>query len=1249
MRASRCFAALVCVGLAASVARAGDWPVNGSIAVGGGTAVAASSDGYYGLLTLRYSGTSLVAERTDPVAAAVWGGVTLTTGLDTAGVQVIGSATDDGMRGGYFAWAETPSATQEVHVARVTALGGSALFGAVSRAGKDCHSPRLLKMASGVLVAYVNDTDGVQSNDPRTAGVIELALVADDGTVIKRAQLMAMHPDGQLQLIRDGSGGASIVWDVPPFVNSGLPMPAASATWAVRVDEDLVSVWERIDDDPLYARRGETAAVASDGAGGLWVAGRKSIGDAGTYSIADNGEFVMVNHLLSDGNYDWAPWVKALEWDAHEKRDYNVEPSPGVFYPASDTVFADYQTDQHSPRLVADGSGGVYVLAQDNRMHAALPAEDHLYAQHITSKGQLQWDANQTGGYFSGTITPVATPIPVYNKDYGWMEGAEVRNNGFPKQQHSADSASWWGYDTFEGNVLNAPFVSVWAEDTGGSWDINAVELDPDGGMQANADATWGSAPISIATGLAASPEIFTVVHERFGTYIVWTEAGNVRAAHFNFFEMWDLWRVNNAVGPGPDLFSPGPVTNLQAVPQPGWVDLSWLNPSAVNANKPFNDFDGVMIVRTTDGPALSPYDFPEDAWRDAGPAEAYADYSVEAGVTYYYTAFAYDTEFAQLNFSTPVWTSVRVPLGDVDDFQALGAGPNAIRLSWTNPSAADYAGLEIWRDDTVYPTAPYYAGPPPVPPVPGTATLVGRVLVTDPVPDSLMDTGLTPNTKYYYTAFPLDDPVGDPLATFGARDVAATVGGVSLFTATGRNGAVDLTWENPTVGPAAPDTFDGIVICRAEGSVAPTSPDDGPLTVLPIAGAIGQPGAHPDSGLTNGTEYAYAAFAAYTFDGDRVYAVPGASSAIPVDLDAPDPITNFTADNQALPYCIYLSWDPPDLSLDRNKDLWGLVITRKLGGYPTNPDDGVIVVFETLDSPGVGPLSSQWVDLGTDEDPLVIDGDPYYYAAWTFDAQLPPNLSVVAEATPPLPAVSDLEPEIIQGPTSAADDDSATIEWTARDFEGDMTGIVRWGLDATGDLPGHEIRWTTGASVSCPDSQQVTFDITGLKSGATYVYEVTVTDSAGQAVTAQGVPFTTSAPAVDTDGDGLPDAWENQYHDGTDPSDFWLLFDNANSDGDSDDDDDLEDFDGDGLWNMLEYWFGSDPHSADGDGDGISDIDEVMNGTDPGVSMWAGGHGAPLSEGDGCGSGGHAPLAWALVLTATFLALRRRRTAEAR
>lgn len=100
-----------------------------------------------------------------------------------------------------------------------------------------------------------------------------------------------------------------------------------------------------------------------------------------------------------------------------------------------------------------------------------------------------------------------------------------------------------------------------------------------------------------------------------------------------------------------------------------------------------------------------------------------------------------------------------------------------------------------------------------------------------------------------------------------------------------------------------------------------------------------------------------------------------------------------------------------------------------------------------------------------------------------------------------------------------------------------------------------------------------------------------------------------TAVFAIDTDHDGLTDEQElHIYY--TDP-------DNADSDGDGylDGDEVLAgysphmgsstrmhqfDYDGDGLNDWLEQWFGSDMAKADTDGDGYSDYDEVMEGYDP-------------------------------------------------
>ncbi len=88
-------------------------------------------------------------------------------------------------------------------------------------------------------------------------------------------------------------------------------------------------------------------------------------------------------------------------------------------------------------------------------------------------------------------------------------------------------------------------------------------------------------------------------------------------------------------------------------------------------------------------------------------------------------------------------------------------------------------------------------------------------------------------------------------------------------------------------------------------------------------------------------------------------------------------------------------------------------------------------------------------------------------------------------------------------------------------------------------------------------------------------------------------------SPEQDSDGDGLPDAWENNY--GLDPDD---------PEGDNGADGDP---DGDGLKNIVEYSLGTFPRNPDSDGDGLNDGDEVEAGTNPLVAD---------SDGDGLPDG---------------------------
>ena len=91
-----------------------------------------------------------------------------------------------------------------------------------------------------------------------------------------------------------------------------------------------------------------------------------------------------------------------------------------------------------------------------------------------------------------------------------------------------------------------------------------------------------------------------------------------------------------------------------------------------------------------------------------------------------------------------------------------------------------------------------------------------------------------------------------------------------------------------------------------------------------------------------------------------------------------------------------------------------------------------------------------------------------------------------------------------------------------------------------------------------------------------------------------------------DTDSDRLPDSWEYYYYrklssqGGETENKVGVYLWQEYADGELDSNPLIEDTDGDGLPDAVEYILDSDNHNWDTDGDGVGDLEEFLAGSDP-------------------------------------------------
>ncbi|MCX8007308.1 MAG: S8 family serine peptidase [Coriobacteriia bacterium] len=221
------------------------------------------------------------------------------------------------------------------------------------------------------------------------------------------------------------------------------------------------------------------------------------------------------------------------------------------------------------------------------------------------------------------------------------------------------------------------------------------------------------------------------------------------------------------------------------------------------------------------------------------------------------------------------------------------------------------------------------------------------------------------------------------------SSDFAAPAAPTDLQAADGGDGDALVSWVDPS-----DSDFDYTRLLRREGA-DPTGPDD-PEAVIVYEGRDGE---FHDTGLTDGTEVHYAAYAV----DENLNWSDGAYAAVTVtDRIAPDPVEFLEV--QMRDGAVVLSWmNPPSWQVS------GLRVLRRTDTTPTAFDDpNAFCVFD-----GSGAVAWDF-DAG-----LLPTGTRVYYAVYAYDASMnvsdPAVTSIVVDTEPPSGTLgfAGIEPQV--------------------------------------------------------------------------------------------------------------------------------------------------------------------------------------------------------------------------------------------
>jgi predicted lipoprotein with Yx(FWY)xxD motif len=366
--------------------------------------------------------TDIYAQRVNGSGAVLWAadGIPISAAANN---QSVPQLVPDGSGGAILVWEDNRTGTYDIYAQRVN-RDGTVQWAAdgvpISTVANAQLSPQLIPDGSGgAIIVWLDFRNGgtpdlfVQRVDGE--GVVQWAA---DGVPVSIAANAQQSP----HLVSDGSGGAIIVWqDHRNVTHADIYAQRVTGEGQIEWTIDGVAI-------SAAANNQQFPQLISDGGGGatiVWQDARSGtdkifaqrVDGGGAAQWAANGAPIATTanpqsapQEISDGSGG-----ALITWqDGTDIFAQRVNGAGGVQWAAEGAAISTAANTQSFPRITPDGAGGAIVTWADRRSGT----DYDLYAQRINNGGTVQWTANgvaistATGDQSSGTATTPPQILP---------------------------------------------------------------------------------------------------------------------------------------------------------------------------------------------------------------------------------------------------------------------------------------------------------------------------------------------------------------------------------------------------------------------------------------------------------------------------------------------------------------------------------------------------------------------------------------------------------------------------------------------------------------------------------------------------------------------------------------------------------------------------------------------------------------------------------------------------------------------